>query len=177
MRAAALLLPCLAAAACGAEAPEPENTTRYEPLASPEDWSQVERTADPFVTDAAQAPACLGPGFSAENTWLEVDTGVCNWVTLQASARLMVEPRQRLRLVVSHYDLSAIAPAEARLELRFGDCELWQESVAIPSPAAVYDEELESPCAIEQGAPMLFHLHNHGQNNWQLQELSAALAP
>lgn len=168
MRAAGLLLPCLAAA-CGGEAPEPG----YEPLAGAEDWSQVERIADPFVTDVDQAPACLGPGFSVENTWLEVDTGVCNWVTVQAGARFMVAPRQMLRLVVSHYDLSAIAAAEARLELRFGNCELWQKTVAIPSPAAVYTEELESPCAIEQGAPMLFHLHNHGQNNWQLQELSA----
>jgi hypothetical protein len=174
MRAAGLLLLYFAASGCGRAEPEPaETTSGYELLASADDWSQVEPTADPFVSDVDQMPACVGPVFFVENDWVEVDTGVCNWVTLQARARFAVEPRQALRLVVSHYDLSAIAPAEARVEVRFGNCKLWQKPVAIPSPAAVYSEELESPCALEQGGLMLFHLHNHGQNNWQLQELSA----
>lgn len=162
-------------AGCASEAepnPKPSTEASYQLLVSAEDWSAVPRNADPFVNDTEQAPACVGPGFFVENDWVEVDTGLCNWVTLSASALFAVAQHQQLRLVVSHYDLSAAAPAEGAMRLHFGDCEVWRKSVAIPNPAAVYTEELRSPCRLEQGGALLFHLHNHGQNNWQLQELA-----
>lgn len=144
----------------------------YQLLSSAPEWNEVAREADPFVGDPEQAPACVGPGFFVENEWVEIDTGLCSWVTLEARARFDVARGQQLRLVVSHYDLSAIAPGEGVLRLQFGACEAWQKSVAIPNPAAVYSEELESPCAVEAGGTLFFHLHNHGQNTWQLQELA-----
>lgn len=163
----------LALLGCSDQAPAPPPTTTYQPLVFAEDWSRVEREDDPFVSAAEPGSACVGPGFVVESGWVEVDTGLCQWVTLEAGARFGVEPAQALRLVVSHYDLSAIAPAEATVSLRFGDCTLWEKIVAIPNPAAVYGEELESPCSLERGGRVFFHVHNHGQNNWQLQELSA----
>jgi hypothetical protein len=144
----------------------------YQLLTSATEWTEVAREADPFVSDPTQAPACVGSGFFVEDDWVEIDTGLCNWVTLEAGGRFQVARQQQLRLVVSHYDLSASEPGEASLRVQFGACEVWQKFVAIPSPAAVYSEELASPCGLEQGGTLLFHLHNHGQNNWQLQELS-----
>lgn len=144
----------------------------YQLLVSAGEWSEVPRETDPFVSESEQAPACVGPGFFVENEWVEVDTGLCTWVTLEARARFDVARGQWLRLVVSHYDLSASAPGEGVLRLQLGACDVWQKAVSIPNPAAVYDEELESPCAVEAGGTLVFHLHNHGQNTWQLQELA-----
>jgi hypothetical protein len=154
---------------------DPAPTTSYQPLVLLSDWSSVSRDEDPFVTDAAAAPACVGPGFIIENDyhWLEVDTGLCNWVTLKASAESAVTEGQQLQLIVSHYDLNAAAPAEAELRLSFEDCDAWSQAIPIPSAANVDKEQFASPCVLKAGGSVLFHLHNHGQNTYQLQDLSS----
>jgi hypothetical protein len=114
----------------------------------------------------------VGSRFFSEGDWIEIDTTVCSWVTMKAPALLPVEVGQELRIVVSHFDLAALAPARAELRLLLGDCDAWQKSVAIPRMAAVYEERLASPCALSAGSAVQFHLHNHGQNNYQLQELA-----
>jgi hypothetical protein len=73
---------------------------------------------------------------------------------------------------VSHFDLDAPSPAEGEARLLFGACPAWSKTVQIPSPAAVYTETFDSPCAIDEGDSVYFHLHNHGQNNWQLKEVA-----
>jgi hypothetical protein len=137
------------------------------------DFRELPREADPFVTELDAAPACDSPAFALEAQWLEIDTGLCNWVTLVAAARTAVERGEEVRLTVSHYDLEAPEPAQAELLLSLDLCDAWSKQVPIPSLAAVYTESFASPCAIAAGADVYFHLHNHGQNNWQLQELSA----
>jgi hypothetical protein len=152
----------------------PPATASYQPLVSLNDWSSVSRDDDPFVTDAAPPP-CVGPGFVVErdSSWLEVDTGLCSWVTLRASAQSGVTSGQPLQLTVSHYDLNAGAPAEADLALRFEDCDVWSTTIPIPSAANVDKEQFASPCALNEGGTVLFHLNNHGQNTYQLQDLSS----
>src|SRR4051812_6448624 len=144
MRAQALAawigLGAVAALGCSSHADptsSPAPSASFQPLVLLTDWSSVSRDEDPFVTDAAAAPACVGPGFVLETdyAWLEIDTGVCNWVTLKASARDAVSEGQQLQLVVSHYDLNAAAPAEALLQLRFEDCDAWSTTIPIPSAA------------------------------------------
>lgn len=155
--------------------PEPEPIApSWVTLVRYDAWTGVARDVDPFVTDEAVVPTCSGPGFypEPELSWLEIDTGECSWVTIEAAAATPVERQNRLRLVVSHYDLTAPEPAQAELELRFDNCEAWSKTVDIPGAAAVYTEEFELPCASAEGDTVFFHLHNHGQNTWQLQELS-----
>jgi len=135
----------------------------------------VNRADDPFVEDPEAAPACLGAGFRLETDtqWLEFDTGQCNWVTLTGSALFSVSEGQMLQLEFSHYNLEAAAPALAELKLSFPDCDVWAKQLSIPGAAAVYKEQFASHCALEVGASVLFHLHNHGQNTYQLQDLSS----
>jgi len=155
--------------------PAPSAGASYRPLVLLTDWSQVSRDQDPFVTDAGAAPACVGPGFVVEpdSNWLEIDTGLCNWVTLTATTRAAVAVGQSLELTVSHYDLNAPAPATAELRLRFETCDAWSTTIPIPSAANVDKEQFASPCALPDGGAVLFHLHNHGQNTYQLQDLSS----
>ncbi len=152
-------------------APEPT----YQTLVALDGWSSVSRSDDPFVEDVAAAPACVGPGFYLEQQyhWLEIDTGLCNWVTLSGGADSAVAKGQMLQLTVSHYDLTAAAPAEAELGLTLDDCEAWSKTIPIPSEAAVYKEQFASPCGLPERGSVLFHLNNHGQNTYQLQDLSS----
>jgi hypothetical protein len=144
----------------------------YEALVPLDGWSGVARDSDAFITDPDQTPTCVGEGFFIEDTWLEIDTTVCSWVTVQGTSRFAVTPGQELRIVISHFDLAALEPAQGELRLRLGACNAWQKTVSIPHAAEVYREAFPSPCALEKDGVVQFHLHNHGQNNWQLQELS-----
>jgi hypothetical protein len=170
-----LLCGALGCACSEATAPSPTSAAQpsYQALVELDAWRSVARADDPFLDDPEAAPDCLLAGFrvEADQQWLEVDTGACNWVTLTTSARHAVDVGQLLRLRVSHYDLDAASPAAAELKLWFGDCEAWSESIPIPSAAKVDEEELASPCTLPQNAAIFFHVHNHGQNTYQLQAL------
>jgi hypothetical protein len=145
---------------------------RLEPLAVSEAWAAVAREADPFVTDASAAPSCSAPGFEAEGGWLELNTGTCNWITLEQPARISVAPGQELNIALAHFDLVAPEPGTALIALALGSCSAWTKSLAIPADAAVYDETFASSCGVSAGDMLRFHLHNHGQNSWQLQRLA-----
>jgi hypothetical protein len=159
-------------AACSEPGAPSESLLSHQPLVSIDDWSGVARDQDEFITEPDAVPSCVGAGFFVEDSWLEIDTTVCSWVTIEGAARFAVEEGQELRLVVSHFDLVALEPSQGELRLRLGDCDAWQKSVAIPQPAAVDTEAFASPCSLEAGRAVRFHLHNHGQNNWQLQSLT-----
>lgn len=162
-------------AGCASEPTENEPPLDFHSLVALDEWTAVARDEDPFVTDLDAAPECVGDGFRLEPQWLEIDTAECNWVTLEAVARVAVERGQALRVTVSHFDLNAPAASEGVAELTLGGCDAWSKRVAIPSPAAVYTETFASPCEVAARSRVYFHLHNHGQNTWQLQDVSAEL--
>jgi hypothetical protein len=162
----------LLSAACSEPAKPSEPQLGHEPLVTLDGWSGVARNQDEFITDPDMVPSCVGAGFFVEDSWLEIDTTVCSWVTIEGAARFAVEEGQELRIIVSHFDLVALEPSRGDLRLRLGACDAWQKSVAIPQQAAVYTEPFASPCSLAAGGAVQFHLHNHGQNNWQLQQLT-----
>jgi hypothetical protein len=166
----ARLTACGLLVACAGEPATGESSRSFRAIVELDDWRGVASDRDPFETDPPVATACTGPGFVVEQQWLEIDTGLCSWVTLSAAARFPIEAGQRLRVSVSHFDLDAPSAAEGVARLWLGACEAWSRTVLIPAPAAVYSDVFESPCSIAQGESVYFHLHNHGQNNWQLKE-------
>lgn len=175
-RAASFFVGLALASGCSTKEPAPSSTTpTFQTLVPLEGWSTVARDADPFVEDPSTVPACVGPGFRLEpiDDWLEIDTGLCNWVTLVGSAQAAVDEGQLLKVTVSHFNLEAGAPAEAHLRLRLGECEAWSKLIPIPGAAAVYEEQVASPCALAANGSVLFHVDNHGQNTYQLQDVSS----
>ncbi len=153
--------------------PTPEAEKSFQPLVTLEDWGPLARELDPFA-DADTPEACESEGVRVEEeqSWLELDTTACGFITLAAGAGYGVEEGQELALSVSHFDLDAAEPSTAELRLRFEECDVWEKSIPIPSDARVYEERFSSPCAIAQGGRVLFHLHNHGQNTYQLRDIS-----
>lgn len=173
---AVAVLSSVLALGCGDhDAPKgPDQTRNVAALVELSDWSSVPRSDDPFAVDQAAPPACSGADFRVEDSqsWLEIDTGRCSWVTLSAPARLSVSVGQELQLELSHYDLEAPEPAHTELELTLEGCQAFSKTIPIPSEANVYMEHFSSPCALAAGELVLFHLHNHGQNTYQLRGLS-----
>jgi hypothetical protein len=169
------LLALLLGSGCssGAETKTGSPTDSRESLVLLEGWAPVERAEDPFVSVADPPPECE-PSFHLEDAqnWLEVDTTACNWVTLRQAARAQVAAGDRLEFDFSHFDLDADAPSTAELRLRFDDCDVWSKSIPIPGAADVYAEQFRSPCRLTRDSQVLFHLHNHGQNTYQLKDLS-----
>jgi hypothetical protein len=166
-----LVLVAVFALGCGSSSAAPDPAPQYSPLVALDAWQAVAPDEDPFVVDRDVVPDCGAPGFRLEpdQAWLEIDTTVCSWVTVTSRARFDVESGQGLRIDVSHFDLDAAAPAQARLQLRLGDCEAWSKTIPIPSEANVMRDELVSRCALRENDPIWFHLQNHGQNTYQLQ--------
>lgn len=159
--------------ACGCSGTDPAGAARApESLVAHDGWTSLAHPEDPFVT-ASDLPDCVEPTFRVEEDqrWVEVDTTLCNWVTLAQAARAAVAIGDELELDFSHYDLTAAEPASAELRLRFGDCDAWSKSIPIPTAANVYEEHFHSPCGLAKGDKVLFHLHNHGQNTYQLKDL------
>lgn len=55
--------------------------------------------------------------------------------------------------------------------LRIGETDLFDEHVPIPSESGMIAPTVVAPKAYPRGTPVYFHLHNHGQNTWNLLEL------
>lgn len=164
----------LGACSSGDGVADSSSTQAEEPLVRFDAWQAVDRADDPFVAASAVPPACTAPGFRVEDaqSWLELDTTACDWVTLTQPALAAVAEGDLVRIDFSHFDLDADAPTSAELRLRFDDCEAWSFSIAIPGSASVYQEQFRSPCRLTSESQVLFHLHNHGQNTYQLKDLS-----
>lgn len=145
-----------------------------ESLVALESWTNVPRDVDPFIASGRDVPSCAEPTFRIEEdqAWLEIDTTLCAWVTVEQTTRAEVAKGELLELQFSHYDLDAAEPASAELQLRFDDCDAWSKSIPIPNAAQVYTEQFRSPCRMTNTSDVLFHLDNHGQNTYQLKDLS-----
>jgi hypothetical protein len=78
-----------------------------------------------------------------------------------------------LKVRLWHFELSAPDPAQAHAVLLVDGLTVLDERIPIPKPGGLMVHELRVERDIPAGAPVYFHLHNHGENSWALVELSA----
>jgi hypothetical protein len=57
--------------------------------------------------------------------------------------------------------------------IRVDGLSVLDERIPIPKPGGLIVRELRVERDIPAGAPVYFHLHNHGANSWALVEVSA----
>jgi len=79
--------------------------------------------------------------------------------------RLAGEAGETILLASDDEKLRAYADPAVRQKLHE---EMVEGKVEIPGKAMVYDEGLVADFALAAGEPVVFHLHNHGQNTWTL---------
>jgi len=162
------------AAACNEPEPEPEPELRESSaISDPYLWTQTPPALDPFVARRSGEIVCDPVlGFSPELFGgvpsFEVDTGWCNFVTVQQLAAADLQEGDRLRIRVWHGELTAPEPAEGYVGIALGDEIVWDQSEAIPGPSTPIDAEIELTKAYPEDVDVYFHVDNHGLNTWAL---------
>ena len=142
------------------ELPEPE------PLVDPLAWQLTPPERDPLVAHRPELLACAADSWGEEFGLLEVWTGGCNYFSAEQPLARALERGDQLRVSLWWAALLAPEPAHAHLALLVGGELLWEREVEIPGTAEALELEFDSPVSAPAGAPLVLHLHNHGQNTW-----------
>lgn len=159
-----------------AAAPPPTGPAR---LVNPFDWTLLAAADDPFAdhrpADAPCPEASFGGEPFSEQYALEIRTGPggCRWLSAAQPARTALAAGDPITIRVWHFELTAETRAEAHVALAIGGETIWQRSVVIPSEGALLLDTVDAPRAWPTGTPVVFHLHNHGANTWNLLEVIA----
>ena len=142
------------------------------PLVEPQSWEEASKEDDPF-DDRPDAIDCAPSawGLDTDPLSLEVDTGLCDYLTAVQPTRETVRKGDLVRVHASHDDLLSETPAEGHLEIRIGTWTVLDRRVAIPTTAADLVEEVVAPDRFPAGTPVWLHVHNHGDNTWNVYSL------
>jgi hypothetical protein len=136
-------------------------------------WQVLEAQDDPLADHRPETIVCGIAGWYLEASKLEVDTTLCNYLAVEQPSLVSLEQGQMVEVIFYHFDLVAPEPALAHVAIWIDGQVLWEQEIAIPGDANVFQEAFVSPISAELGSQVVFHLHNHGQNTWVLQDLMA----
>jgi hypothetical protein len=134
----------------------------------PSRWTLLAPADDPWASHADPLAPCDPRGLKDEGDFFEIDTRVCGAATVQQPLGTDIHAGDRLEALVWHLDLVADSPATGHVVLTVGDEVLLEQDVPIPSAERLYDVRLVATFDAPAGAPVRFHVHNHGYNNWRL---------
>lgn len=145
----------------------------FESLIDQTLWVQIDAQADPLADHRPAELQCSAAGWYLELESLEVNTNYCNYLALHQPSLAPIQEGRGIRLGFYHFNLTAVGPGSAHIAMLVDGALLWEQDIEIPGTAAVYSLEFPAPLSAPAGADIVFHLHNHGQNTWVLQGLSA----
>jgi len=140
-------------------------------LVDPSWWSEVDVDQDPFA-DRPETVDCPRAAWIVETDpqpSLEVDTGLCTYLLVDQPSLERVCAGQDIEVEFAHGALVADEPAMAHIAVLVGDLTVVDEEVAIPADA----RRMTVDHAIQQGVPITVHLHNHGDNSWNITDITS----
>ncbi len=174
MRRFAVVFALVAEAGCGPEDVDGGTTTM---VIDPVGWEVVEGADDPFAAERPTDALCVPDGVAQEDfgglPGLEVWTGLCDWVSLRQPSTSRIPAGAEVSVRLWHFELTAPAPGEARLAVMIDGAPAWEKRIPIPSPSGLVHESWTMPRAAAAGAPIVFHVDNHGANTYTLLEITA----
>ena len=141
-------------------------------LVTPEAWARSEGD-DPFVDEQPASVDC-DAGWGEEDGVFEVNTDACDYGVFVQGALASIEEGDVLELLLVHDALFADGPAEAHMAIAIGSQIVWSETRALPYAADVLRPSWVASAAQPVGAPVSFHVHNHGANSYRLVSLTRA---
>ena len=135
------------------------------------EWVAVEEQEDPFDDrpDNAECPPSSQVIEKNGSTYqLEIDTSLCDYVTLHQPTQVAVQAGERIRLKWGHRDLNAgdQATATGHFVFQMGEMVIEDVEISIPRDAEEFEINVEVEEALEAGSDAWLHLHNHGDNQW-----------
>jgi len=153
--------------ACGSAQPHSTDA----PLIDNALWQESSLEDDPLTEHQPEVVSCSSSAWGLEDGALEVDTGLCNYLTLNQPSLAAVDTGDSISLVAWHAQLWDAEAAEAHMAVLFGDTIAWEATLPIPADPGVFDLEFEAPTDLAIGSSIHLHLHNHGSNTWNFLEL------
>ena len=112
-------------------------------------------------------PLEYGVEGEGEYSFFEVVTTECNYLTVTQPSRVEVGAGDLLELTLWHLPLVATEEGEAVLIVTLGARTIFRETISVPSPEKVYSSIVSADFDTPKGAPIRFHVHNHGVNAWR----------
>jgi hypothetical protein len=106
---------------------------------------------------------------------VEIDTGpTCGFATLRRSSDAALGTGETLLIRMFYASQTVFPAAQAHVTVSVGDLTVLDEQVAIPAQSGLLPEQprIVVDRDVPAGAPVLFHVGNHGDNSWSLVELS-----
>lgn len=97
---------------------------------------------------------------------------LCNWITLEQPSLRAIRAGDQVEVRARHSQLTAPVPGEARIGFVVGDVQILDYRVTIPSDFEFPDAIWIAPKDYPAGTPLLFHVDNHGQNEYMLIEVN-----
>lgn len=138
-------------------------------------WQEVSMQDDPLSEHRPETVTCPEVAWGIEDATLELDTGLCNYLSLTQPSLGQVSSGDSISLVAWHAQLWDADIAEAHMAVLFDGTIAWQTTVPIPSDPGVFDLDFSAPIDLPADAPIQLHLHNHGSNTWNFLELAQTL--
>jgi hypothetical protein len=154
------------------EEPEAETRVLDPELVDVHAWTLSGAEDDPFPDHRPSEVRCPDVGWQVEGTSLEVDTGACLYLSVEQPLMRDVDRGEHIVVDMWHQPLHAAVGGFGHVALVVGegpDAELlWEREVFIPGPSEIWSDAIEAPRALAAGERVVFHLHNHGANTWNL---------
>jgi hypothetical protein len=164
-----LLLPLLLVLGC-----VPEEPREAGPFVDHERWELADD--DPWPDHAPDPVDCSELAWSYETQGgeasLEVRTDDCNYLVVRQDSVRAAQAGDELQFRLWHFDLIQFEPAVAHVGVRLDGETVFDVEVDIPGDAEMIRQELLLDRDVPAGAPVIFHLHNHGANTWNMVEMS-----
>jgi hypothetical protein len=133
-------------------------------------WQLLEWSEDPF----SDGPSLPCPPLSAGDESLggelvyAIRTERCPSLTVRQASRRAVLAGDSISVRAYHFPLTAPENASAQLVLRLGEREIFRRELPIPSDASELSETWIADDDYPVGTPILFHVQNHGANEYAL---------
>ena len=141
-----------------------------------EGWSEVPLAEDPYAAFHPGANACPPTAYGVEDLGgensLYINAQDCAYLTVTQPAAVEVDEGDPLHLRIWHFQLVALNAATATLTLTIDGNAVLEERIPIPSESDLINPELTADFESPRGAPIIFHVRNHGTNSYNLIELS-----
>lgn len=130
-------------------------------------WQPLDASADPFPDRPAQV-TCPSTAYGIDAGAFGVYTGDCNYITASQTILLPLEPGDVIEVEAGYGTLLSEQPAVGHMEITLPGLVLLDIEVAIPGPPQYFVKQIPVTSSFPAGAPILFHVHNHGPNSWRV---------
>ena len=150
---------------CSAEKNSVQDDVPWIELSS---WQQLDLTLDPLSEHQPETIDCQLQAFRMEFEQLEIQTEFCNYAALSFQTQKELSADTQLEALLLHTGLWALEESTAHFAFFVDDELFWEEHPPIPSDSDFFFVERSLSRTVPSGSTVVFHLHNHGVNDWKI---------